>query len=257
MRRLLILISLAFSANAETFCPDQFTYYDGMGCIHFGNVDGGVEWYETFFYCEQLGGFQVFSFCIVDPIYTSNQIAKKIPLSFQIEVYEDELQGLIIEKGLESGNDFWLGLNDIEQEGSYVWDNSKTPANFSAWGESEPNGNENQNCIAATSQHFYFWSDENCYNKYQPVCESPVKLQKCLLFEDSIYSEEFDTCYQLVLQTRLNWTDSIARCKASSEYAYLVSATNLLHTSNHVGIDKKQFIEKSNDMSWNSVFTLV
>ena len=62
MRRLLILISLAFSANAESFCPDQFTYYSGMGCFHFGNVNGGVEWSEAISYCEQLGGFQVLSF---------------------------------------------------------------------------------------------------------------------------------------------------------------------------------------------------
>lgn len=131
------------------------------------------------------------------------------------------MQGLIIENGLDKGNDFWLGLNDIEHEGAYVWDNSKTPLNFTAWGESEPNGNEDQNCIAATSQHFYFWSDEDCYSNYQPVCESPVKLQKCSLSEDSIYSEEFDTCY-LILSTYLNWTDSVARCKDESGDAYLV-----------------------------------
>ena len=59
MWRLLVLVSLVFSANAESFCPDQFTYHEGIGCIHFGNVDGGMEWHEAFFYCEHLGGFQV------------------------------------------------------------------------------------------------------------------------------------------------------------------------------------------------------
>ena len=40
-------------------CPDQFFYYEGQGCLHFGNEPGGVEWFESFFYCEQIGGFQV------------------------------------------------------------------------------------------------------------------------------------------------------------------------------------------------------
>ena len=98
-----------------------------------------------------------------------------------------------------------------------------------AWGESEPNGNETQNCVAATSQHFYFWSDENCHNKYQPVCESPVKLLKCPFSEDSVYSEEFDTCYQFFLPQSLTWADSVARCKTEIEDGYLVSVTAFLY----------------------------
>ena len=107
-------------------------------------------------------------------------------------------------------------------EGVYIWDNSKSPVNFTAWGESEPNGLQEQNCIAATSQHFYFWSDESCYNKYQPICESPVKLDNCPGNDDAIYSPDEDRCYVLNISPQ-TWNQSVAFCKTISDDAHLVS----------------------------------
>ena len=133
------------------------------------------------------------------------------------------MQGLIIEKGLETGFAFWLGLNDLDSEGLYVWENSKRSANFTAWGENEPSGVEEENCIAATQQHFYFWSDENCHDrKSQPVCESAVRLDKCFGIAAAHYNEETNRCY-LFDSTYYYWSEAVEYCQTlPAEGAHLV-----------------------------------
>ena len=36
---------------------------------------------------------------------------------------------------LDLQGDYWVGLNDQEVEGEYVWEHSGAPLEFSAWGE--------------------------------------------------------------------------------------------------------------------------
>ncbi len=48
----------------------------------------------------------------------------------------------------------WIGLNDLEVEGTYQWLNTNQSVGPIIWGPEEPNGGENENCVAIWSlQH--------------------------------------------------------------------------------------------------------
>ena len=50
-------------------------------------------------------------------------------------------------------SNWWLGLNDREEEGDYAWSDG-TPFDFEAWAENEPNNANNEDCV-----HWAEWSD--------------------------------------------------------------------------------------------------
>ena len=72
-------------------------------------------------------------------------------------------------------------MTDQLEEGTYVWENSGIQANFTAWGEAQPSGETDpQDCVAATPQHYYFWSDEDCAGaRNLPVCTTNPRLNPC------------------------------------------------------------------------------
>ena len=65
MRGLVYFLCIATNVAAYEICKKGFTYYEGQGCFHFGNEPNGLEWFESFYYCEQIGGFQVTYFLLV------------------------------------------------------------------------------------------------------------------------------------------------------------------------------------------------
>lgn len=59
----------------------------------------------------------------------------------------------------------WIGLNDIQEEGEYVWTDGST-FNYSKFSEGEPNDDGNEDCIHITDDG-RFWNDHYCHlNKY-------------------------------------------------------------------------------------------
>ena len=69
----------------------------------------------------------------------------------------------IFNLALENNFDYWIGLNDIEEEGEFTWTkHGDGLTDFSAWATSQPDGGETQNCVALKGENTYFWSDENC-----------------------------------------------------------------------------------------------
>ena len=44
---------------------------------------------------------------------------------------------------------YWLGLNDIASENTWVWDHSGTPLNsFNNWGQGYPDNENNEDCAS-------------------------------------------------------------------------------------------------------------
>jgi C-type mannose receptor len=46
-----------------------------------------------------------------------------------------------------SGNNYWIGLNDLAEEGQFKWVNGY-PTTYESWGPEEPNDTTNKNCVA-------------------------------------------------------------------------------------------------------------
>ena len=148
-----------------------------------------------------------------------------------------------MEEGVATTFDFWVGATDVDSEGDFYWSTSGQAVEFTAWSEGQPDGGTNQNCVASTLEHYYFWSDEDCSRKtnMQAACSSNVRLGKCPT-EAWKYIEEVDRCYYVYMEAYVMGTEAAAICDgvASGSYpaeletpeensavqAYLTSLTN-------------------------------
>ena len=68
----------------------------------------------------------------------------------------------------------WTGLNDIDIEGTYVWEHSKAPLTFSNWHPKEPSvDNPNRaltrDCIDILREGI--WNDRQCSHLNWVICE--------------------------------------------------------------------------------------
>ena len=71
-----------------------------------------------------------------------------------------------------SHDKWWIGLNDIAQEGKFVWDGGD-PVTFTHWAPNEPNNSGNEDCVEIN--RFFpekTWNDEPCNLALSFVCES-------------------------------------------------------------------------------------
>lgn len=68
--------------------------------------------------------------------------------------------------------DFWLGLSDLETEGSFVWVDG-SPLTSSNWSSGEPNDSGGEDCAQIFSGGL--WNDLPCGYSLPAVCESPCE----------------------------------------------------------------------------------
>ena len=68
-----------------------------------------------------------------------------------------------------SNANFWIGLNDISQEGVYVWVSGST-STYRNWGTGEPNNSGDEDCTHMISSST-FWNDWPCTRSTPYVCE--------------------------------------------------------------------------------------
>jgi hypothetical protein len=69
---------------------------------------------------------------------------------------------------------WWMGLNDLAQEGRWIWENND-PVTYTNWAPNEPNSaGEEEDCgvlLRYYPQHT--WNDEPCRKTLFFVCEKP------------------------------------------------------------------------------------
>ncbi len=74
---------------------------------------------------------------------------------------------------------YWIGFNDIETEGTWVWDNGETPG-YTNWYSGEPNNLGNEDVAVMNWGSNGRWNDWNVANKALAIIESPVPVPSAI-----------------------------------------------------------------------------
>ena len=74
------------------------------------------------------------------------------------------------EKG--SGIELWIGINDIVEEGAFVYGSNGAQITWTNWGQSQPDGEEHENCVCLNEGK---WWDLNCDYSKPFVCERIIQ----------------------------------------------------------------------------------
>ncbi len=82
---------------------------------------------------------------------------------------ENELENSWISSEIE--DDSWIGLNDIDEESSWIWSKNSEPlGEYQNWKSGEPNNNDNEDCVEIYSNSKK-WNDKNCSSQKNFICE--------------------------------------------------------------------------------------
>ena len=74
-------------------------------------------------------------------------------------------------------NDHWIGLNDLEVEGNFVWQDTTVPM-YTNWNNDSPkNGNTSTNCVMKKG-NTGAWADKHCNHIRWFVCSQPA-VEEC------------------------------------------------------------------------------
>jgi lectin-like protein len=131
------------NAACSVDCTGGRTY--GLHCYKLG---ASVDWATGLAYCQSLG---------MDYAAVSSADEESF-----IEAYRDEA----------ANNQYlWIGYNDIDQEGTWVWTNGETPI-YTKWAGNEPdNTNGLEHCCTIFRVAPSLWWDHPCDFTHVPVCE--------------------------------------------------------------------------------------
>jgi len=82
-------------------------------------------------------------------------------------------QAFLLEKSQELSEGYWwLGANDIEEEGVFVAPDG-SPLPYDQWASEQPDGNDSQNCAALSPTESGDWQDKECASPYPAICRLP------------------------------------------------------------------------------------
>ncbi|XP_045209428.1 perlucin-like protein [Mercenaria mercenaria] len=144
---LLSFISLVYSVHAS--CPSGWLRHNNT-CYHFSHDT--EAWSNAVAMCHMLDGKLV-----------------------EIETADEN--AFLASMSMRFNKNYWIALSDIQEEGIWVWMESKKPLSqirFSHWHSGQPDNNgQNQNCAtingAGDDGHWYDWYCS--YTTVYYICE--------------------------------------------------------------------------------------
>ena len=70
----------------------------------------------------------------------------------------------------------FIGINDKDNEGQFVYDSSNEPISFSNWRAGDPDGGTGSNCVGFQYRESTKtkWIDATCSNKFRFLCEKSL-----------------------------------------------------------------------------------
>jgi hypothetical protein len=70
---------------------------------------------------------------------------------------------------------YWIGLSDIQEEGTWVWMSSKiplVPGDYTNWESGQPdNDDDDENCVNLEENFNMLWNDLACHTVQNYICE--------------------------------------------------------------------------------------
>ncbi|XP_038055180.1 perlucin-like protein [Patiria miniata] len=63
---------------------------------------------------------------------------------------------------------YWIGANDLNKEGHFVWQEDGNEIKYHFWEGGEPNNKDNEDCVRVNSDNFE-WNDED-YDRSREYC---------------------------------------------------------------------------------------
>lgn len=118
---------------------------------------------------------------------------------------------------LLDGSTAWIGLNDLDREGTYGWV-TRSPGMFRAYAPSEPNDNGTEDCFNMRSDGL--WNDDGCDSQYVGVCEcdpayvAPA-VAACRLTPGAM---NLEGRRYFIRTASLGWPEAVAECSAIGAY---------------------------------------
>merc|ERR1712244_13503 len=146
------VLVLAFSASnvASAGCPDGWTSHRGQCFLYFRET---YNWFNALEVCKKLGG----------------HLAED-----DSEIQHRFLEGILENHGGTNVR-VWLGLQDFETEGTFMWTNSETQVGTAYWMKDQPDnkgqrrGEYESDCAIMMMGG---WADENCEDaRYSFICQ--------------------------------------------------------------------------------------
>uniref|UniRef100_A0A672NK09 Galactose-specific lectin nattectin-like n=1 Tax=Sinocyclocheilus grahami TaxID=75366 RepID=A0A672NK09_SINGR len=150
LRRLLLLFTIYFTINfmycLDEKCPNGWTHF-------------GVKCYKYF--SEPFNWITAERFC---QTYDANLA------SVHNKLDNDHLLSLV-----PSYTRFWVGAQDGEQEGQWIWSDG-SPFNYTSWCSGEPNNaGDAENCLELAHSSNQCWNDLTCSSFLDFVCAKKMQ----------------------------------------------------------------------------------
>ncbi|KAJ8319660.1 hypothetical protein KUTeg_002788 [Tegillarca granosa] len=136
-------------------------------------------------------------------------------------------------------NEFWLGINDIEEEDKWVYSSTGTAITVTNWGPGDPNGNRTSNCVVTWigSSYHSSWADAPCTEKYGAVCERLAEYEgQC----PSGWLRNKDKCYFFTTE-EYNWVEAEVRNSFWLGINDIILENNWVYTSDMSPITVKSW----------------
>ena len=64
---------------------------------------------------------------------------------------------------------YYIGVNDQEIEGTFVYSDFASAIRFEAWADNNPSGDDSKNCVVMRADGK--WHEEDCGKSYRFICE--------------------------------------------------------------------------------------
>lgn len=122
---------------------------------------------------KDLPGPGTAAFCFVALDFTAARADCKAKGGDLLSIHSQAIQDWTVQQAFAiQASDWWMGLHDEAQEGSFVWTDG-TPLDFTTWNEGEPNNAGNEDCASLPIWAGGLWNDLPCGATLPYVCRTP------------------------------------------------------------------------------------